>query len=121
LSKGLLRHIECGGTLQRTGTCQTCTSSGYNTGCGLERRVVAEALVAPGVVVDAGRWLELGRGEYVVEAPAAAMTGDALPGPARFAGSVVVERAVGVAVAEVPQSGNDAELGFVPVGSALGS
>jgi ribonucleoside-diphosphate reductase alpha chain len=25
---------DCGGTLQRTGTCQTCTSCGYNTGCG---------------------------------------------------------------------------------------
>jgi ribonucleoside-diphosphate reductase alpha chain len=25
---------DCGGTLQRTGACQTCTSCGYNTGCG---------------------------------------------------------------------------------------
>jgi ribonucleoside-diphosphate reductase alpha chain len=25
---------DCGGTLQRTGSCQTCTSCGYNTGCG---------------------------------------------------------------------------------------
>jgi ribonucleoside-diphosphate reductase alpha chain len=25
---------DCGGTLQRTGNCQTCTSCGYNTGCG---------------------------------------------------------------------------------------
>jgi ribonucleoside-diphosphate reductase alpha chain len=25
---------DCGDTLQRTGSCQTCTSCGYNTGCG---------------------------------------------------------------------------------------
>ncbi len=25
---------DCGGTLQRTGACQTCTSCGYNSGCG---------------------------------------------------------------------------------------
>jgi hypothetical protein len=24
---------DCGGTLQRTGACQTCTSCGYNTDC----------------------------------------------------------------------------------------
>src|SRR5215216_1745896 len=87
---------------------------------GLECRVVAQALVAPGVVVDTGRWPQLGRAEQVVEAPAAAMSRDALPRPARLARCVAVEGAIGVPVAEVPQPRNDAELGLVPHGSALG-
>src|SRR5215216_4430516 len=62
---------------------------------GFERRMIAQTLVAPGVVVEAARRLQLGRGEQVVEAPAARMTRNALPGPARLRGSVAVKRAIG--------------------------
>src|SRR4051794_32347371 len=47
------------------------------------------------------------------------MTGDARPGPARLAGPVAVERAVGGPVAKLSQSRHDAELGLVPLGSAM--
>src|SRR5215218_9623847 len=73
----------------------------------LERRMVAEALVAPLVVIDAGRRLQLRGGVEVIQAPPPPVTGDALPGPVWSPRSVAGEGAIGVLKAEFCHSGND--------------
>src|SRR3954463_12718912 len=85
----------------------------------LERRVVAEALVAPRVVVGAGDGAQLGRAEEVVEPPAPGVAGGPPPCPAGLPCAVAVERPEGVLEAKVPEAGDDTALGLVPLVPAL--
>ena len=57
----------------------------------------------------------------MVQAPAATVTGDSLPGPARLPRAVAVQAAKRIAEAELAQPGHDAELGPVPLLTALGT
>src|SRR5215204_5066468 len=86
----------------------------------LERRVVAEPLLAPCMVIDGRNGVKLLRCEEVIETPTAVVTGNAPPGPARLAVRVALQRSERVAVAELSQPWDDAELGVVPLGSTLG-
>src|SRR5215207_7931521 len=74
----------------------------------LERRVVAEPLLAPCMVIDGRNGVKLLRCEEVIETPTAVVTGNAPPGPARLAASVAVQRSERVAVAELSQPWDDA-------------
>ena len=88
---------------------------------GLERRVVAEPVVTPGVVVAAPHGEQLRRSEQVVQAPPAAVPRDPPPGPARLARTVAVQRAKGIPVAELPEARHHRQFGVVPFPSPLRS
>jgi hypothetical protein len=101
------------------GSSRSASDRGAAIEVGFDRGVVAQAVVAPGVVVDAPNRAQLGRGEDVVETPAAVVAGAPAPGPARLASRVAVEGAKGVVVTEVSETWDDAELAGIPLRSSL--
>ncbi len=57
----------------------------------------------------------------MIDAPTAAVSSDALPGPAWLSSRVSVEDAIRVAIAEFPQARNDTELSRVPISASGGA
>ena len=71
------------------------------------------------VVVLAGEREQPGGEKGVVQAPPAVVPGDRLPGPTRRPRRVPVACSKRIAIAEIAQTGDDPELGSIPLGPPL--
>ena len=83
--------------------------------------MVAEAALAPFVVIKSRNGAKLRRREEMIQTPTAAMAGYAPPGPTRLLARVAVQGSKGILVADFSQPRNDAQLSAIPFGSAIGT